>query len=252
MNALPGIMAGRRNPQHVPFSEVQLLVNAETAGATADDFLDVSSFARTITRNSASTVRSNAGGIPAFGSWGISYAAAARSDWIVGANTDFKFLHDGATKWTIDMQVDPTSFAATMTLFDNAGGTSTNAGIYCAVNTSRQVVLQIYRASAGTFWLNGTFGTALDNHTNRRHIRITCDPALGSSNAILYEDGVNKGSISKTGSAASSNNALSGMRFGGFSASGTDPFRGSMDECRIVSGRALLPGANQAAAWPTS
>lgn len=251
MNNLPGIVAKRRSNQTVPFANVELLVNAETAGATADDFLDASSFARTITRNSASTIRSNGAGIPVFGSWGISYAASSRSDWIVGANTDFKFLHDGATKWTIDMQIDPTSFAATMTLFDNAGGTTSNAGIYCAINTSRQVLLQIYRASAGSNWLNGTFPTALDNNTNVRHLRITCDPALGSSNAILYENGASRGAISKTGLASSSNNSLSGMRFGGFAAAGNEPFRGSMDEIRIVQGFALA-GANQSAAWPTS
>lgn len=250
MNNLPGIVAKRRS-QFVPFSAVELLVNAETAGATADDFLDASSFARTITRNSASTIRSNAAGVPAFGSWGIQYAASSRSDWTVGAAADWKFLHDGATKWTIDMQVDPTSFAATMTLFDDAGGTTTNAGIYCAINTSRQVVLQIYRASAGTFWLTGTFGTALDNNTNLRHLRLSCDPTLASNNVTLYENGASRGSLTKSGSSASSNNPLSGLRFGGFAAAGNDPFRGSMDEVRVAKGYAL-GGANQTAAWPTS
>jgi hypothetical protein len=247
----PGIVAQRRRNQVVPFSAVELLVNAETAGATADDFLDASSFARTITRNSASTIRSNGAGIPAFGSWGISYAASSRSDWIVGAVADWKFLHDGSTKWTIDMQVDPTNFAGTMTLFDTGGGTTTNAGIYCAINTSRQVVLQIYRASAGTFWLTGTFGTALDNNNNLRHIRIACDPTLGSNNATLYENGSSRGALSKSGSSASASNPAFALRFGGFASAGTDPFRGSMDEVRVSKGYTLA-GANQSAAWPTS
>lgn len=237
--------------ESVPFSAVELLINAEAQGATADDFIDLSTAARTITRNSSDTRRSSSAGVPVYGSYGIELAAASgRTDFTVGAAADWTFLHDATDKWTIDFRLDPADFSTTRVLFDTSGGTTTNAGIYVQYNSSRVILVQMYRAVNSSFVINGSF-TALDNNTNYRHLRLNCDLSLASANMELFENGVSKGTLNKTANAPSSADPPYPFRFGGHGPSGGSPLRGSIDELRIVKGYAL-PALLQDTAWPTS
>ena len=246
---------GGGSDSEVPFSAVQLLVNAEIDVSPSIDFFDVSSFLKPITRNSVDTYRDAA--VAVYGNYGITMGAAAgRVDWIAGAVADWKFLHDGTDKWTIDFQWDPANISTLQCLFDTGGGTSANAGIFMDISAARVPTFQIYNASGNinTCPLNGTF-QALANDTNPRHIRLSYDPdpvGSPSENAKLWERGIWKGAIQrKTNIAPSSANPAFALRFGGFGSSGLEPSRCSMDEIRVVKGYAL-DGTNQSSAWPTS
>jgi hypothetical protein len=233
-----------------PFAAVQLLINAETAGATSSDFIDVSTAGRTITRNSSATVRDAAAAV--FGSFGIEAdVSGGRSDFTVGSAADWTFLHDGTDKWTLDIQADFADFSVTRVLLDTAGGTTANSGIYVQVDTSRVVLVQIYRGDSVNTVINGSF-TALNNHTNPRHLRLTCNLALGSANMALFEDGNGRGTLNKSAHAPSAGSPAYPLRFFGYGPSGGDPMRGGFDEIRIAKGYTLDGSEVQAAPWPTS
>lgn len=235
--------------ESVPFSAVELLINAEAQGATADDFIDISTATRTITRNNATTVRSNA--VPVFGSYGISMPATpGRVDFSVGSAADWKFLHDGTVTWTIDLWWDPADFAVARNLVYTGGHTTVNIGLDIEVSTARKVFFGITRGVNGQTVVAGEFATALANNTNPRHLRFTYDHSLGSANAKGYENGSSLGSLTKTGNAPSTSNPTTTLHMFGYS-NGTLPGRGGADEVRIVKGYAL-PALLQDTAWPTS
>lgn len=234
-----------------PYGAVELLINAETAGASASHFVDVSRHRRAIAVNSVLTTRSNGVGVARFGGFGIEAASLSRTDFDVGVPSDWTFLHNGLDKWTLDLQIDFAGFSIARTILDTAGGTTVNAGIWIGVNTARQVLVQVYRGVNASYVVNGAFA-ALSNHTDYRHLRITCDLSLASDNVSLFEDGVALGTISKTGAAPSTAAPALALKFFGTGGTGADPFRGSADELRITRGYVLNGAEVQSQPWPTA
>jgi hypothetical protein len=235
-----------------PYGAIELLINAETAGASAGAFVDVSRHRRAITVNSVQTERSSAVGVARFGGYGVVAAAdPGRTDFDVGTASDWAFLHDGLDKWTIDLQLDFADFNLPRTILDTGGGTTLGVGIWIGVNTARQVLVQVYRGVNSSYVINGAF-SALNNHTDYRHLRITCDLSPASDNVALFEDGAARGTLSKTGNAPSTAAPSFALKFFGFGASGANPFRGSADDLRITRGYVLDGAQVQDAAWPTS
>lgn len=253
---IPGIVAGRAvtasGGESVPFAAVELLINAETAGATADDFIDASSNARTITSNSADTKRRLGG--QKWGTHSVGAVSLSRTDFTVGSAADWKFLHDGTEKWTLDIWLDRADTNATARiLFDTSGGTTTNSGLFCGIDsTGAKLRVQMYRAVSDSYVINGTFATALTGGTDYAFLRLVYDPTLGSEQLKLFENGAARGSLSETGNAHSSANPAYPLRFFGLGPSGSQPLRGFADDIRVVKGYALDGSYVPSAAFPTS
>jgi hypothetical protein len=241
--------------ESVTFSDVQLLVNAETQGATSADFIDASSFARTITRHGGvRVIRDNSAGVPKFGSWGVTTGdSSARNDWSVGAAADWKFLHDGTTPWTLDFWADLASIGATQTLIDTTQGSSNNSGIYIGYTTGGAFTVLLTRSVNSSYVVNGTTsGTISPTGAVQHFIRITYDHSLGSANMKFFANGSSLGSLNKTANAPNTGNPSTALRFFGFSTSGLEPMVTSMDEIRVVNGYALSGTYVPSAAFPTS
>lgn len=240
------------------FANVLLLVNAETQGATADDFIDVSSAARTITRagsnvkRATSAVGGGADEIQKFGTYGISHSGVASNNhWTVGAAGNFNSLHNGSN-WTIDLWCDWSGDAGDMVWFDSAGGTTVNTGIILYKPASATTMLcQIYRGVSSSFVVNGSSATGY-MVTTYSHYRITYDHSLGSANLKFFRGGTAFGTADKTANAPSASNSTYALRAAGLQTDGSLHFRGSLDDVRIVKDE-VLPGSEVITApWPTS
>lgn len=151
----------------------------------------------------------------------------------IGGATDFAWMHKASAKFTWEGWVSFDSFAAERVLFSTGSGTSTS-GLYCAINTSRQINLQIFRSVGGTTVINATSTAIIANSTAWQHIAVQWDQTLASNNLTVYVDGVLAFTASKSANANSTEVAAQfPMTVGGFSTTGS--MLGYMDQVRLVS-----------------
>jgi hypothetical protein len=151
-----------------------------------------------------------------------------------GAGTFWKFLHDG-TLWTMEIFFKAPTWGTTRTVFDTARGTTSNSGVYCAINGSRQIVFFITKGDGSTYVVNGTFSNTVPNDSNWHYLQIDFDHSLGSANAKCWIDGANEATLNKTGNTPSSGNAPGNLYLGTFNGT-NDMWNGSFDSFRITGG----------------
>jgi hypothetical protein len=228
-----------------PFSPVDLRASHQAADSTvlllhgngtngSTTFTDSSGLSKTVTGFGNAQLSTSS---PKFGSAAI--VLDGTGDYLsVGAAADWKFLHDG-TKWTLQLWFKAASFASAQAIIDTAAGTTSNAGIYLAIDTSRQIFVQIYRAVSSSYIINGTLtGSSIPNDGAYHHLEITFDHSLASNNFVAYIDGVSAGALTKSGDAPSS--AEPGFLLNiGRSNGGTAHMNGTIDDFEIRSGEIL-------------
>jgi hypothetical protein len=152
-----------------------------------------------------------------------------------GASTDWKFLHDGLTAWTIELWHLPANFSAERALLDTTAGTTSKAGLFISIDASRNIKVQITRAVAASHVLNASFTAAYPNDTSTyRHLAVTYDPALGSANCKCYIDGSLVGSENKLGNAPSNTNPTHALQIGRFALASGASLNGRIDDLRIT------------------
>jgi len=218
-------MAGDAN-----YASVSLLLHGDGVN-NATTFPDNSFAPKTVTpagNAKVSTTQSKFGGASI-------YLDGAGDYLTVGSPSDWTSMHTSSAKWTVEMWIKPDNWTSGKTLFSTSNGSTGNSGLYCAIDAStRTINLEIYRAVASSFVINGSFSGVIPNDTNQHHIAITYDYSLGSANATLWIDGVASGTLSKTGNAPSAAAATAALKIGGFSTTGD--YAGYIDDFRITDG----------------
>jgi hypothetical protein len=198
------------------FANVILLLHCDGAdeGTT---FTDSSPLAQTVTPVNTVTDSGSA-------KWGT---AGARFDTSGGAGrigcsdtNAFKPLHDGSN-WTVEGWFALGNYTANNGLFGN-NDTSGATGIFCFLNSSRQVRLAVTYSSPGNYIVDATSGAIWPNDSAYHFLRVSCDFGLGSNNYKVFIDDMTTpaAQFSKTGNTPSSGNPSNAFVIGDVKAGG--------------------------------
>jgi hypothetical protein len=154
----------------------------------------------------------------------------------VGVASNWKFLHDCTTPWTLEGWFKFTNFTSSHGLFTTSV-TTAQAGLMLYVNSSRQIVAGVFNGTPGQLVCGMTTGTAVPNDSEYHHIALTFDYSLSTNNAKIWIDGTLAGQITKTANVPSTSNPVNTLVIGayaGFLALGN--LNGKADEIRITKG----------------
>ncbi|KKU76637.1 MAG: hypothetical protein UY03_C0029G0005 [Parcubacteria group bacterium GW2011_GWA2_47_64] len=166
------------------------------------------------------------------------------SDYLTSGTVDtYKNFHGAADtsgfKWTIDFWTKINSFSALQDFIGNTLNADTDAGFRIAIADSRLISLQIGRNGGDAYVVSGEFVSgAYPADNGWHHVAVTYDQSLSSDNAKAYVDGIYLGGFTKTGQVPETTVADEVLRIGQ-TVTGTRPVNGSMDELRMIYGRAL-------------
>ncbi len=219
-----------KTPVDSNYSDVALLLPMNSANGSTT-FVDRSLSRKTVTPSGnaqISTSFSKYSGSSAFFDGSGDYLS-------VGSADDWTFLHDG-TAWTVEGWYKFNSFSNSPVLF---GTTSTTAqhGMLVYVNTSRQIMVQIYRGVSSSFVIEGTISQAIPNDGLFHHIAVCFDYTLASDNLKVYIDGVLAGSLSKTANPTSTSNPSNTLSIGvTLNTTASNNYSGYIDDFRITKG----------------
>ena len=160
---------------------------------------------------------------PKFGAGAIEFDGSGDA-LSIGSPSDWKFLHDGSTPYTLEGSFAFTSLSSSPGLF---GTTSTTAqsGALWYVTSGGQLSFQIYHSVIGSLIVDVVTSAVVVADGLHRHYRLTYDPSLPTNNCKIFLQGVLVGQATKSGATPSSANPLVAMGIGNL--------HGFADELRI-------------------
>ena len=203
-------------------SGTSLLLNFDNAGV-----VDSTSKNNVITYNTAKIDYSN----EVYGSGALSFNGT--NDYMqVGRASDWTFLHAPNAKWTIEFWIYNNSSTSAF-LLDTANNGIANIGVGIQkMSATNYIRFYIAKGSTG-FVIDATSTTSIPL-TTWTHIAITYDDLLTTDNMVMYFNGVNVNTFTKTANSPTTSNPTYTLTIG--CAAGQSNFlNGSIDELRITN-----------------
>lgn len=168
-----------------------------------------------------STAQSKFGGASAAFNGSTSYIASGRPA------SDFKFLSDGTTPWTLEAWVRPNSVSGTQVIAETGGAATALVGVSIDI-ASGQLDVMIARGTGGSHAARATGGTLTANQWT--YIKVACD---GTNLKTFIEGAAAATSAVVSPSSATPNNTLN---LGRYANGNTLYLSGYLDTMRLTKG----------------
>lgn len=182
-----------------------------------------------------STAQSKFGGASAIFNGSTSYIASGRPA------SDFAFLHNGTTPWTLEGWVYRSGSAAQY-FADTGGAATANVGFIAGINASGLFDVIIARGTSGSFAARCTAGTVPLNQWT--YLKAACD---GTNLKTFVAGSAAATSALSSPSAASPTTTFN---FGRFAQGNTLYYNGYLDDMRLTKGIADVSTTVPSATFP--
>jgi hypothetical protein len=225
-----GAAGSPSDPSDPFFSNVRLLLHMDGANGSTT-FTDSSGTPKTVTHfgnAQISTEQSQFGGASGLFDGSGDYLQA-------GPASDWNFLHNGSA-WTAEGWFRFVNFNSEPSLFTTAI-TTAQIGTMIYVNSSRQIVLSIFKGQDSITVIQGVTSGTIPNDGAFHHVAVCVDLAPATANALVFIDGFLAGLFNKSANAPISSNATNPLTMGAYADFlFLGNLNGNMDDLRITEG----------------